>query len=68
MSSQQGASLAAECLATGKELLITPEHALHVLEIMAAVTSSSDAHAVVELTTTVDRPEAVPEGADPATW
>ena len=31
---QQGASLAAECLATGKELLVTPEHALHVLEII----------------------------------
>src|SRR5262249_11418177 len=33
---QMGASLAAECLATGKELLITPEHALHVLEIIQA--------------------------------
>ncbi|MGN6741716.1 MAG: Gfo/Idh/MocA family protein [Amnibacterium sp.] len=42
--------------------------ALHVLEIMAAVTTSSDEHRVVELTTTVERPEAVPEGADPATW
>ncbi len=30
----QGASLAAGYLATGKELLVTPEHALHVLEIM----------------------------------
>ena len=33
---QMGASLAAESLATGKELLITPEHALHVLEVMQA--------------------------------
>jgi len=38
---QQGASLAAECLATGKELLATPEHALHVLEIMTAARESS---------------------------
>ncbi len=33
---QQGASLAAECLATGKETLFTPEHALHVVEIINA--------------------------------
>jgi predicted dehydrogenase len=33
---QIGAALAAECLVTGKELLVTPEHALHVLEIMTA--------------------------------
>ena len=33
---QMGASLAAESLATGKALLITPEHALHVLEVMQA--------------------------------
>jgi hypothetical protein len=33
---QQGAALAAECLVTGKELLVAPEHALHVLEIITA--------------------------------
>lgn len=33
---EQGASLVAECLATGKETLFTPEHALHVVEIMTA--------------------------------
>jgi predicted dehydrogenase len=38
---QQGAALAAECLATGKELLVTPEHALHVLEIITAARESS---------------------------
>lgn len=38
---EQGASLAAECLATGKELLVTPEHALHVLEIIVAARESS---------------------------
>jgi len=37
---QQGAALAAECLATGKELLVTPEHALHVLEIITAARES----------------------------
>jgi predicted dehydrogenase len=37
---QMGASLAAECLATGKDLLITPEHALHVLEIIQATRES----------------------------
>ena len=35
---------------------------------IASVTVSSETHTVVELETTVDRPEAVPEGADPATW
>jgi predicted dehydrogenase len=39
---QMGASLAAECLATGKELLITPEHALHVLEVIQAARESQD--------------------------
>jgi predicted dehydrogenase len=38
---QQGASLAAECLATGKELLVTPDLALHVLEIITAARESS---------------------------
>ena len=33
---EMGASLAAECLATGRNMLISPEHALHVLEIIQA--------------------------------
>ncbi|MDZ7317176.1 MAG: Gfo/Idh/MocA family oxidoreductase [candidate division KSB1 bacterium] len=37
---QMGASLACESLATGRELLITPEHALHVLEIIQAARES----------------------------
>ena len=37
---QQGASLVAECLATGKEPLFTPQHALHVVEIMTAARES----------------------------
>jgi predicted dehydrogenase len=35
-----GASLCAECLATGKEPLFTPEHALHVVEIITAARDS----------------------------
>lgn len=37
---QQGASLVAECLATGKEPLFTPEHALHVVEIITSARES----------------------------
>ena len=37
---QQGASIVAECLATGKETLVTPEHALHVVDIMCAARES----------------------------
>jgi predicted dehydrogenase len=39
---QEGASLVAECLATGKEPLLTPEHALHVLEIIEAARESQE--------------------------
>ncbi len=37
---QIGAALAAESLVTGRELLVTPEHALHVLEIITAARQS----------------------------
>jgi predicted dehydrogenase len=37
---QNGAALAAESLATGRRLLVTPEHALHVLEIITAARES----------------------------
>jgi predicted dehydrogenase len=39
---QQGAALAAECLVTGRELLVTPEQALHVLEIITAARASQE--------------------------
>ena len=39
---QQGGALAAECLSTGKELLVTPEQALHVLEIITAARESQE--------------------------
>jgi predicted dehydrogenase len=53
---QQGASLAAECLATGKELLITPEHALHVLEVIVAARQSQETGRRVQLTSTFKWP------------
>jgi predicted dehydrogenase len=46
---QQGASLVAECLATGKETLFTPEHALHVVEIMVAARESQRTGRRIEL-------------------
>jgi predicted dehydrogenase len=53
---QQGASLAAECLATGKELLVTPEHALHVVEIMVAARESQETGRRVPLRSTFKWP------------
>jgi predicted dehydrogenase len=49
---QQGAALAAECLSTGKELLVTPEHALHVLEIITAARESSATGRRIDLEST----------------
>jgi predicted dehydrogenase len=53
---QQGASLAAECLATGKELLVTPEHALHVLEIIVSARQSQETGRRVPLGSTFKWP------------
>ncbi len=53
---QQGAVLAAECLVTGKELLATPEHALHVLEIITAARESSATGKRIALTSTFKWP------------
>jgi predicted dehydrogenase len=53
---QMGASVAAECLATGKEILITPEHALHVLEIIEATHESQDIGRRVRLESTFKWP------------
>src|SRR4029077_19738174 len=53
---QMGASLAAESLATGKELLVTPEHALHVLEIMTATRESQETGRRVPLRSTFKWP------------
>ncbi len=53
---QQGAVFAAECLVTGKELLMTPEHALHVLEIITAAREYSVTWRRVMLTSTFKWP------------
>jgi predicted dehydrogenase len=53
---QMGASLAAESLATRKELLITPEHALHVLEIIQATRESQETGRRVPLRSTFKWP------------
>jgi predicted dehydrogenase len=53
---QQGASLAAECLATGKETLFTPEHALHVVEIICAARQAQETGKRVELRSTFKWP------------
>jgi predicted dehydrogenase len=53
---QMGASLAAECLATGRELLITPEHALHVLEIIQATRESNATGYRINLSSTFNWP------------
>ncbi len=37
---QYGASYMSECLATGRDSLITPEHALHMVDLLAAVNES----------------------------
>ncbi|MBI3853220.1 MAG: Gfo/Idh/MocA family oxidoreductase [Verrucomicrobia bacterium] len=53
---QQGAALAAECLVTGKELLVTPEQALHVLEIITAARASQETGRRIALTSTFKWP------------
>ena len=49
---QEGASHIATCLATGKEPLITPEHALHVVEIITAARESQATGRRIDLTST----------------
>lgn len=53
---QQGAALAAECLVTGRELLVTPEQALHVLEIITAARESAAKGKRIALTSTFKWP------------
>jgi predicted dehydrogenase len=53
---QQGASLVAECLATGKEPLFTPEHALHVVEIIVAARESQRTGRRIDLESTFKWP------------
>jgi predicted dehydrogenase len=53
---QQGASMVAECLATGKEPLFTPEHALHVVEIIVAARESQQTRRRIDLQSTFNWP------------
>jgi predicted dehydrogenase len=53
---QQGASLVAETLATGKETLFTPEHSIHVLDIICAARESQKTGRRIELETTFKWP------------
>ena len=53
---QQGASQVAQCLATGKEPLFTPEHALHVVEIMTAARESQAIGKRIDLKSTFKWP------------
>ena len=53
---QQGASLVAECLATGKETLFTAEHALHIVEIICAARESQETGRRIELKSTFKWP------------
>jgi len=51
-----GATLAAESLATAKPLLINPEHALHVLEVIQAARESQDTGRRIRLRSSFRRP------------
>lgn len=53
---QMGASVAAQCLATGVDIPITPEHALHVLEIIQATHESHETKTRIPMTSTFQWP------------
>ena len=53
---QQGAALAAESLSTGRRLLVSPEQALHVLEIITAARKSQATGRRIPLTSTFQWP------------
>lgn len=53
---QEGASHVCECLATGKRSLITPEHALHIVEIMTAARQSQESGRRIDLDSTFKWP------------
>jgi predicted dehydrogenase len=58
----------ARAIETDRPHRASGELALHVLDVMESVLRSSDTHEVIELSTTVERPEAVPAGVAPDTW
>lgn len=58
----------AHAIETDRPHRASGELAFHVLEIMDAVLRAADEHRVIELTSTVARPESVPSGATPSSW
>jgi predicted dehydrogenase len=58
----------ARAIETDRPHRASGELAFHVLEIMEAVIRAGATHTVVELSSTVERPEPVPLGARPETW
>ena len=58
----------AHAIETGRPHRASAELAFHVLEIMDAVLRAGREHRVVELISTLARPEPVPFGATPSTW
>jgi predicted dehydrogenase len=58
----------AHAIETGRPHRASGELAFHVLEIMDAVLRAAHEHRMVDLTSTVARPEPVPSGATPSSW
>jgi predicted dehydrogenase len=58
----------AHAIATNRPNRASGELAFHVLEIMDAIIRAGREHRVVELESTVERPEPVPFGATPSSW
>ena len=58
----------ARAIETGRPHRASGELAFHVLEIMEAVVVAGRELRVVQLTSTVERPESVPQGSRPETW
>ncbi|WP_426519410.1 Gfo/Idh/MocA family protein [Diaminobutyricibacter sp. McL0618] len=63
-----GLSDMARAIETGRPHRASGELAFHVLEIMESIITAGREHRVVELASTVERPEPVSAGSGPATW
>jgi predicted dehydrogenase len=58
----------ARAIETGRPHRASGEVAFHVLDIMESIIRAGHEHSVIELSSTVARPEAVALGAEPASW
>jgi len=63
-----GLSDLARAIETGRPHRASGELAFHVLDVMESILRSGREHATIELSSTVERPEPVPLGANPRTW